>query len=321
MNKKLIRDLTFLLLFIASFLLLKDSITPVILGLILSYLAGPLAKFFKRFMSSGLASLLSIVLVSSFLFHIFLTLPIFKDFITLQKKILQILNDSFGFYVNDNFLVIKKFLLTKLENNLQNLAQTLLNSTQSLMTLAINLLLAPFLAFYFLQEVYLQERKIPGNLGKLLSYFDQLAKNFCQIQISLALIYALIIMVFLSIIKLDNALGMGLLYGLGYLIPYLGFIFVTILVGLFTFLQYGMDYHLLAVLVFFITLNLLDSCFINPRFVASRFGLSPLTSLVFIIVIGKVLGLVGMIVALPIGVIVKDSITSLWALGENEEKL
>ena len=321
MHKILIRDLTSLLLFLVALISLKDSITPIFLGLVLAYLCGPLAKFFKQFLPCSLASLASIIVVYTCLITIFWTLLISQDFILLQKKFEKILLNAFGLFLNDHLVQVKKILFTKLEENLQNFATAILSSTQSFFNLASNLIFTPFIAFYFLEEIYLRNNKVKGNLGIILKYLDQLAKNFCHIQVSLAFIYAIVLMSFLSIIKLDNALGLGFLYGLGYLIPYLGFIFVTSLVAFFTFLQYGLEYQFLLVLIFSVALNLLDSFFINPNFVAPRFGLSPLSGLISLIITGKVLGLFGMIFAIPIGVIAKDSIKLFWSWGETVKTL
>jgi predicted PurR-regulated permease PerM len=320
MQKFLTKDLIITLILLVGLFFIKDALSPLVIAIILAYLCGPLAKILNIFLPRALSSLLALLLVISFLTSLVWHLIVSQDFLALKFKLDQIAKSNLAQGLSPYFIQFKAFIINKLAENVQAIIANLLSSTQSLIAIASNLILAPFLAFYFLEEIYFKEKNLQGFLGKIIKYLDLLIKNFCQIQVTLAIIYSFYAVLLLFILKIDNPLSLGLFYGISYLIPYLGFIFSIIIISLLTFLQYGFDYQIIILILAFLTLTFLDSWIINPKLVAPKLGLSPLSSLIAVIVTGKIFGLLGMIFALPLGVVVQDTIKFIWFWDESVKK-
>lgn len=119
-----------------------------------------------------------------------------------------------------------------------------------------------------------------------------------------AVIMAVMLSVSFSIIRVDSAVLIGLLAGLGNLIPYLGsiigygsVILVCLVNGEYTTL-------LIAVIVLFI-IQTLDGNVINPKLLSQAIEVHPLLVVISLIVGGQVGGLLGMLLAVPCGALVK----------------
>ena len=70
--------------------------------------------------------------------------------------------------------------------------------------------------------------------------------------------------------------------------------------------QYGFDFHVAVIIISFLIINILDTIFISPRLIGPKFGLHPLMTIFSVLVSSYLFGVVGMILAIPLGVIMKD---------------
>jgi predicted PurR-regulated permease PerM len=96
------------------------------------------------------------------------------------------------------------------------------------------------------------------------------------------------------------AIGIGLLAGLGNLIPYLG-PFIGYGLTALVCLIYG-DYSVLAVsLPVLLVIQLIDGNIVGPRLLGKSISVHPLLILLFLIAGGAVGGIAGMLLAVPVG--------------------
>ena len=119
-----------------------------------------------------------------------------------------------------------------------------------------------------------------------------------------AVIMALMLSISFSIIGVNSAVLIGILAGLGNLIPYLGsiigygsVILVCLVSGEYTTL-------VIALIVLFI-IQTLDGNVINPRLLSKAIEVHPLLVVVSLIIGGQVGGLLGMLLAVPCGALAK----------------
>jgi predicted PurR-regulated permease PerM len=73
-----------------------------------------------------------------------------------------------------------------------------------------------------------------------------------------------------------------------------------------TIAHYGIDIHLVLVISGFIVIHIVENIFITPKLIGPKFGLNPLMSIFSLVVSAYLFGVVGMILAIPLGVIMKD---------------
>lgn len=133
---------------------------------------------------------------------------------------------------------------------------------------------------------------------------DAVFSGYIRGQLIDALFMAVIVSVALSFIGVQYAVIIGVLSGLGNLIPYLGPVVAygsTILVCLLS----GDIKRLLIAIVILFVIQTVDGNVINPRLLSSNIDVHPMLVIASLIVGGAVGGIVGMLFAVPVAAFFK----------------
>ena len=199
-------------------------------------------------------------------------------------------------------------------DNFQNAGQfveraftTVSHSGHAVFVFFINLLLVPVVTFYWLRDWDIFKARIAELLPRdQADYIARIAfecdavlgaffRGQLLVMVSLALIYSLL----LTLIGLDNAVGIGVIAGLLSFVPYLGIAIGIVLALLSAILQGAGIWLPVEVLVAFTVGHALESFVLTPRFVGGRIGLHPVLVIFAILAGGKLFGFVGVLLALP----------------------
>lgn len=123
-------------------------------------------------------------------------------------------------------------------------------------------------------------------------------------QALIALIVAILFIVGFSIIGLPLAIVMGLLIGLLNMVPYLKTVAIipTLLLGLLQSFETGQSITavLIGIAVVFVVIQLIEDLFLTPRIMGKVTGLNPAVILLSLSIWGSLMGMVGLIIALPL---------------------
>ncbi len=180
--------------------------------------------------------------------------------------------------------------------------------------------IVPFVAFFFLKE----GRRITRGLIEMVpnAYFELCLNLIYQIngQISGYLrgmlletgIVAVMSVSALALIGLPYALPIGVLAGLANMIPYLGpmiGIVVASMVALAT--GGGLDTVSYIVLAFAV-IQFVDNMLVQPTVVARSVDLHPLVVLLVVMIGSQLLGMVGMLIAVPLTGVIKVSAQTIY---------
>ncbi|HHZ19203.1 MAG TPA: AI-2E family transporter [Firmicutes bacterium] len=172
------------------------------------------------------------------------------------------------------------------------------------------LLLVPFLAYYIsrdLPEWRRQiRRRIPRWLGRDTIIFWRTMRvigAYIRGQLLVSAAVGGIIMLGLLLLRIEMALLIGVMAGIFNLIPYFGPILgalPAVILGLLT-----SPWRALYVVLLFVVANQLETMFLMPRLVGRSVGLHPVVVIFLLVLGGHYLGLFGMLLAVPIGGVVK----------------
>ncbi len=136
--------------------------------------------------------------------------------------------------------------------------------------------------------------------------------NFLRGQFIDATIVGLLAMFALWLVGIKYFFLIGLFTGLANLIPYFGPLAGAGLAIVLSILQTGGFEMSLYVILAFTVIKLLDDAFIQPLVVAKSVDMNPLTVLLVILIGGKLFGILGMLLSVPIAglikVVVRESI-------------
>lgn len=195
----------------------------------------------------------------------------------------------------------------------------LLSQTGAVVASILNLVMIPIFTFYFLRDFdkmrvacidFIPESRRDLILDRIVK-MDSVVGAWFRGQINVALILAGLYAIGLGAVFGFSGLGttsgvaVGLLTGLLNIIPYFGMaigIVLSVLLVLIDFAGFG---PLVGVIVVFVVVQLLEGYVITPKIVGEAVGLSPVVVIIVLLLGGEVLGLMGVLLAIPIAGVVK----------------
>ena len=116
------------------------------------------------------------------------------------------------------------------------------------------------------------------------------------------------------ILGLRFAILIGIIAGLANLIPYIGpFIgAIPAIVVVFLESRFGLGWSLLAVIVLTLVIQIVDNAIITPLIIGKSVELGPVITIVVVLLGEQLLGLIGLLMAVPIAAMCKLIIEEVW---------
>lgn len=178
--------------------------------------------------------------------------------------------------------------------------------------LASALVLVPIFVFLMLRGYHpfinSLERFVPPRWRR--QYFtrtaeaDAVLSGFVRGQLLVALILAVLYSVAFSIIGIPLAIVIGVLAGFGELIPYVGNA-IALVLGSLLALVGGQPIDVLWVLGSYAVIQAVQGSFISPYIMGRKVHLSPITVIVALAIGAQLLGIIGMVAAVPASALLK----------------
>ena len=217
-------------------------------------------------------------------------------------------------------------LVTLVKEQGDTMIDTLLGSTTVFLGGVVSgltfVVIVPFVAFFFLKEGSQITRTIVEWVPN--AYFELCLNLLHQIngqiggyirgQILATSVVATLAISALSIIDLKYALPVGLLAGFANMIPFLGPLIGIISASIVALATGGELAMALVgkVVVIFLVIQLVDNVLIQPTVVAKSVEMHPLMVLFVVMVGSQLMGIVGMLIAVPLTGILKVSIQTAY---------
>ncbi|MBI2505440.1 MAG: AI-2E family transporter [Candidatus Latescibacteria bacterium] len=182
------------------------------------------------------------------------------------------------------------------------------------------LVIVPFAVFFFLKE----GRRLTHELIELVpnAHFELCLNLIYQIngqiggylrgQMLETGIVALLSVVALSLIGLPNAIPIGLMAGMANMIPYLGPLIGGITASVVALSTGGGGTMVLYVIIAFAIIQMLDNLVVQPLIVAKSVDLHPMLVMLVVSIGSQLLGIMGMLIAVPLTGILKVSTQTIY---------
>lgn len=312
------------LIFFAALYFLRDIVLVVLLSIVVASAVEPGTKWLSRF---NVPRLLSVLLIYSILtiFMIavfyFLFLPILSETVNFLSSLPAYLGDlkvwnplqSNSFLssngalqgISNSFSLVD--IVNELDNTIQGISHGFLSTASSIFGGILSFVLVIVLSFYLSVE--------SDGVTKFLrivipmkheNYIIGLWKRsqakiglWMQGQIVLAIIVAILVFLGLTLLRVENALLLAVIAGIFEIIPLFGPILAAIPAIIFTLLSGGLT-NALLVTGLYIIIQQFENQLIYPLVVKKVVGVSPIVSILALIIGGKLAGFVGLIVSVPI---------------------
>jgi predicted PurR-regulated permease PerM len=211
-------------------------------------------------------------------------------------------------------------LRSKVQDNIPEVANRLtqifslaLQSTVSVISTFLLIALVPIVSFYLL----LSSREIKGSAIELIpphfrtgmvdkiNKFDHVLSGFIRGQVVVSLILAVLYSIGFVLIGIDLAIPVGVTGGLLFFIPYLGTLIAGIFATLLAIVKFWDIWHPIYVIAWISLVQFFEGYFITPKIVGDAVGLHPALYIMAIIAGGQLMGLLGILVAVPIAAMLK----------------
>lgn len=173
-------------------------------------------------------------------------------------------------------------------------------------TVVVAIITMPFILFYLLKDgkqlaPYLMKflpNKMRKPTLKVLGEVNSQVSSYIRGQLTVAFAVAVMFILGFSFIGLDYAITLGITAGFLNLIPYLGS-FLAMVPAVFLGIVGG-PVLLAKVLVVFVIEQTIEGRVISPLVLGSQLDIHPVTILVVLLTSGKLFGVVGVILGIPV---------------------
>ena len=324
---------------------LAAVLTPVIIAVILTYLLTPLVNLltrklkFKKWLAI-LCAMLVLLLIIAAVFAFFIpaaikgvnriigTLPGIVE--SLGDKLTQIQNTLEGLGIPNNLGDSMKTLLSQLTGSLEQSLSGAFSIMANTVSILSSVLIALYFTVFFLKDkkllvndiFRLVPRKHRDDVRKAAHNIKASLRNFLRAQFIIAVISLVATTLGYLLIGLNYAVPLGIIMGVFCLVPYVGPIIGAVPALLIGLLQPDVIiYIILVILVVQGAVGVL-----GPKIMGAGLGIHPVYILMGIIFFAALLGVVGMLFALPILIVIHEIVHYiLWkrdfAASEEDESM
>ena len=320
---------------------LKDFISaigvPVACGAVIYYLVKPIYDYLlNKKVPKGIAILLVMVgVIVIFIMIITSLVPIIQkqllDLVSQLPYYYQIISEQVENFMQTGLFETIQEQFNKINTDfIQSITERLngiLNFTFSgigsvvgiIGDIVITVMTMPVILYYLLKDgnkvIPFVTRMFPTRsqhkISVMLNEMNQQVSSYIRGQITVAICVGFAYIIGYTLIGLPYGVTIGMIAGLLTIIPYLGSI-----IGLTPALIIGFVTNptlALHVFLVFVIEQLIESRVLQPLILGSSLKMHPVTILIILLAAGKMFGLVGLLIAVPVYAVVKVFITHFFA--------
>ncbi len=309
-----------------------QALMPLGIGIVVAYLLLPLVEALDRMkvprtLGVVISFVLSLLIILVILFWL---VPILVDNIKDLTTILPEMFDELfqnlkGFIERNTSSSWQQELLKELDNSLSKiqgrLTQAMIDFISTLpetVSFILDVLLAWILSFYILKDKehlvnnikYFFPKSIRGEMVCFFRDIHQVVLRFIQGQIIIAIIISIIETLGLILIGMPYAPLLGFIGGVSNIIPYFG-PYIGAVPALAVALTMS-PWMALWTAIVFLVVQQVDNIYLSPRIMEGKLGLHPVTTILAVIVGGKLFGMLGLLFSVPLVAMLKILLKRLY---------
>ena len=310
---------------------------PVACGAVLYYLVKPIYDFLvSKKIPKGIA-ILGVMLGIVFLFVMVVTslvpiiqkqlldlvsqLPYYYQIISNQVE--RFMQSSWFTALQEQFNTINMDFIQSITERLNGILNLTFSGIGSVVGIVgdtiITLMTMPVILYYLLKDgnkvipsiTRLFPTRSRNKISVMLNEMNQQVSSYIRGQILVAICVGVTYTIGYSIVNLPYGVTIGMIAGLLTIIPYIGSI-----IGLTPALIIAFVTNpslALQVLLVFVIEQLIESRVLQPLILGSSLKMHPVTILVILLAAGKMFGLTGLLIAVPVYAVVKVFVTHFFA--------
>lgn len=300
---------------------IKDIVNIILISFVLAYVLKPIKEMMKRktkMKGNTISLIIILAIIGMFFVILFLLVPsMFKEINSMGPAIEQLY--SYIEELKEKYNVLKSPMLSFIYEQISEKASTLLiimseNIVDSLIAFSENILslaVIPVVTYYFLADAEKINKKVfmfvPIEkrmfIKKIFEDIDKLLGRYILSQVILSLIIGVVTFVILIGLRVKFPLGLSLLNSVFNIVPYFGPIFGAIPIIIVALIDSPTKCFWVAICI--IILQQIEGNILSPKITGDSTNMHPLIIIILLLIGEKLGGFTGMIIAVPIGVIIK----------------
>ncbi len=317
-------------MFIIIWLLVKLApvISIIVIAIFIVYFINPLVNFLIsikiRPILAAVLTLIIMLVAIFFLFYllipglivemremiVFLSTEIIRDIPHLISQ-LEELDQRFNLNLTEIFVEYTDQFIRQAPGNVQYLLRYITALSMGLFTRIWVVIALVFVVFYLVQDLGKVRQNLTlmfpqiykENIKHILNTIDQKVGAYIRGTLLKCLFVGLFIWVGLTLLGMPFALMLGIMAGLLNIILYIGPVAAAIPAVLLSIMPDTPN--IILVLLLYIVVQVLDAFVFTPFFLGKATDLSPLTVIVAVLIGGQLMGLMGIVLAIPIAATLK----------------
>jgi len=295
-------------------------------ALMLAYFFDPLYKFLLNKRVPKVLAIIIVfgIIIALLILIIFFLIPSVVNQLNILYKEIPNLAENYQNLILSIKPQLSKFINPAdveilLKENLSELQRSVLSFSQSIViylsnivsSITFGIVIIPLILFYLMRDMFIFKENLYIFVSKenkkefkeVLEEIDYIVSGFIRGRIIVCFIVGTLIGIGLYFLNLKFALIIGIVSGVFNFVPYLGPIVGVVLALIFAL---GSPWWtLLMIVVLFVLVNQLEAIYLNPNILGKGLGLHPLTVILSMLICGQVLGILGVLVAVPLAAILK----------------
>lgn len=307
---------------------LGKILLPFAIAMILAYIVNPVVeKLHKLFKLKRVAISFIISLVT---FVVFVTIPLYIIPNTvmelklvmskipymvslINKNILGVINSKYHTHYSLDLTILRNFLVRNIlyANAHINIFSPLAKNSIIFIKFMVYIILIPFALFYSIcgwrNIIKFFDELIPRSYIKIVHEvvldIDNMLSAYLRGQFSVMLFMASYYAISIHFVGIASGFIIGVITGLLVFIPYLGILTGMIISLLVAFVSFNGIHQIIALIAVFIVGHLLEGGLVTPYLVGGKIGLNPVMIILALMIFGRLFGLVGVLLALPLSTI------------------
>ncbi len=340
-------DLWLKILIIAVGIYVLGTVTaiylPIIVSLILAFILNPIVNYFSKLyflltgteIVKGIAVLLTFVIAALFfgILGTFVVFPFMQEFdkfiIDLPSLVTRIQDIGIELEHRASLLDIPVNINTLIQQTIASaaafsadLVKRMLQAIFGFASSIIQLVVVPVLTYYFLKDwLILKERLITmfavDSRNRVRNVIEELSiviSGYIRGQVLISVVIGVIVFCGMYILKIDYPLVLGLLAACTETIPIIGPIVGSIPAIMLAYLV--SPALAVKVIIFYIIVHQIENHIVVPNIMGHTIALHPVVVIISLLIGGQLLGIIGMMLAVPTAAILRVVIKQLWNITE-----
>lgn len=299
----------------------RNILKLIVISFVIAYILKPVKEVLVKVgIKDGIASFITIfsLIILVVIFVMFLIPSLFREsnnIIVALDRIQMFLDGAYDkikpLKNNKMGIELLHHIYSKVDTIINKTFMNIFDKTVSLGENIMDIFIIPIISYYFLVDwkkinsrlIVLFPMKIRTVVQRIMKDIDKILTRYIVVQIILSALIGAVTFIILILLKVDFPILLSVINAFFNIIPYFGPILGSI-PAILVALTISTKKALWTAICLYL-IQQIEGNIISPKFIGDNISMHPLLIIILLVIGGELWGVLGMILAIPLGVIIK----------------